>query len=89
LPRLLEFQRRGETIPDLDNRPVIKEHLKIVERAFYEIFNRDGKVSIQGIKNWLDLYQVFDLDERLWFFKLLSAMDNKRLMLIEENAKNG
>ncbi len=88
MPKLLEFQRKGVIVPDLEKMPVLRPHLNIVWRAYVEIANREQGVTMSGITTWLDLHETYDKEERRWFFKMLSAIDDARLAK-EQEKNNG
>ena len=87
----MEFQRKGETIKALDDKPELKENLQIVYEALTEIIALDGAISTNGITAWLDRNEIYSQEEKRWFFKMILSLYQKKFEIEkgEQEKHNG
>src|SRR5690606_33300646 len=84
IARLLEKRKkRGRRVPALDNRPELFDDLELVWQAFQELchFRPSGwsyqAIPLEAIVAWMDLHEIYDLDERLFVYRMILCLDAK------------
>ncbi len=78
---------KGKKTPAIEEMPVLYEYLDDVWQAFMSL-NQSRQagfgpcaLSVCDITAWMELY---DIDDRQWFFELIQAMDNEWLKWVNK-----